>query len=172
MNKNLNKIWLVAQIKRNSCELATRNLERQGFETFLPKIKATIKKDNKFFDKVVLLFPGYIFVGIGQKRSDWIKINSTYGVSKLLTFNNKPSEVPLELIMAIKNRYGENFDPIINEKLKKDDKIKFNNGPFVDLVGHIERVDPKKRIYILLEVMGGHRKLEINLKEKINFVKI
>ena len=130
------------------------------------------EKATSSFDKEMFLFPGYIFVGIDKQSSDWIKINSTYGVSKLLTFNNKPSEVPLELIMAIKNRYEENFKPTINEKLNKGDKIKFNNGPFVDLVGHIERVDAKKRIYILLEVMGGHRRLEIDLKEKISFIKI
>ena len=61
---------------------------------------------------------------------------------------------------------------LINEKLKRGDTIKFNNGPFVDLVTKIESVDSKKRIHVLLEVMGGRRKLEINLKEKINFIKV
>lgn len=172
MYRNLKKKWFVAQIKSNCYDLAVRNLQRQGFETLLPKINATTKKENKFINKKVFVFPGYVFVGIDQQNPNWIKINSTYGVSKLLSFNNKPSEVPLDLIMAIKNRYGEKENPIINEILKKDDKIKFNNGPFVDLVGNIESVDAKKRIYVLLEVMGGYRKLEVNLKQNINFVKM
>ena len=172
MDLDLVKKWFVAQLKPNSCNVAVQNLERQGFETFLPKIKTTIKKVNKFIDKDVLLFPGYAFIGIDLQNSDWAKINSTYGVSKLLSFNNKPSEIPLDLIMALKNRHEGNINPKINEKLKKDDKIKFNNGPFMDLVANIESVDAKKRIYVLLEVMGGHRKLKINLKEKINFIKI
>ncbi len=66
----------------------------------------------------------------------------------------------------------DNINPIINEKLKKGDTIKFNNGPFADLVANIESVDEKNRIYVLLEVMGGLRKLKINLKEEINFIKI
>ena len=172
MNPSLKKKWLVAQIKPNSSDLAFRNLERQGFETFMPKIKATTRKENKFINKEVFVFPGYAFIGVDLQNSYWTKINSTYGVSKLLSFNNKLSEVPLDLIVALKKRFQDNISPIMNEKLKKGDIIKFNNGPFTDLVANIESVDTKKRIYVLLEVMGGRRKLEINLKEKINFVKI
>ena len=172
MYPDLVKKWFIVQIKPNSYHLAFRNLERQGFETFFPKMKVTIKKENKFISKDVLVFPGYGFVGIHLQNSNWTKINSTYGVSKLLCFNNKPSEVPLDLIVALKNRYKNNVNQLTNEKLKKGDSIKFNNGPFVDFVANIESVDAKKRIYILLEVMGGNRKLKINLKEEINFVKI
>ena len=172
MNNNLLKKWFVAQIKPNSHDLAVRNLERQGFETYLPKIQKTLKKKNKFIDKEALLFPGYAFVGIDLQSSDWIKINSTYGVSKLLCFNNKPSEIPLDLIVALKNRYQNNVNQIINENLKRGDTIKFNNGPFADLVANIESINQKKRIYVLLEVMGGHQKLKINLREEINFFKI
>ena len=172
MNQHLDKNWLVVQIKPNSYDLATRNLERQGVETFLPKMKVTIKKENKFIIKDVLVFPGYGFVGIHLQNSNWTKINNTYGVSKVLSFNNRPSEVPLDLIVELKNRFENNVDPIINENLKKGDTIKFNNGPFAELVANIESVEEKKRIYVLLEVMGGHRKLKINLKEKINFIKI
>jgi len=172
LNKSLVKKWLVARIKSNSYDLAFRNLERQGFEIFIPKVKTTIKKENKFINKEALLFPGYGFVGIDLQDPYWTKINSTYGVSKLLTFNNKPCEIPLDLIVTLKNRFENKVDPIINENLKKGDIIKFNNGPFAELVANIESVEEKKRIYVLLEVMGGHRKLEINLKEEINFVKI
>ena len=122
--------------------------------------------------KDVLIFPGYGFVGIDFQNSNWTKINSTYGVSKLLSFNNKPSEVPLDFIATLKQRFEDNINPIINEKLKRGDKIKFINGPFADLVARIESVNAENRIYALLKVMGGRRKLKMNLKEEINFVKI
>lgn len=172
MNTNLVKKWLIVQIKPNSYDLAVRNLERQGFETFLPKMKVTIKKENKFIMKDLFVFPGYAFIGIDLKNSNWTKINNTYGVSKVLAFNNKPSVIHFDLIMALKKRYENNINQKINENLKKGDAIKFNTGPFANLVANIENVDPKKRIYVLLEVMGGHRKLKINLKEEINFIKI
>ena len=172
MNQNLVKKWLVVQIKPNSYDLAIRNLERQGAETFLPKMNTTIKTKTKFVNKDVLVFPGYVFIGIDLRYFYWTKINSTYGVSKLLSFNNKPYEIPIDLILTLKNRYKNNINPVINENLKKGDTIKFNNGPLVDLVASIESIDAKHRIYALLKVLGGRRKLEINLKENINFIKI
>ena len=172
MKQNFVKKWLIAQIKPNSYDLAIRNLERQGFETFIPKMKATIKKENKFINKNLLVFPGYAFIGIDLQISSWTKINNTYGVLKVLAFNNKPSVISLDLIMALKNKYEDNSNPIINENLKKGDSIKFNSGPFANLIANIETVNAERRIYVLLEVMGGHRKLEINLKEEINFTKI
>ena len=172
MNQCLVKKWFVVQIKPNSYDLAIRNLERQGFETFLPKMKATIKTKNKFINKDVAVFPGYAFVGTDLQNPYWTKINSTYGVSKLLSFNNKPYEIPLDLIAVLKNKYKDDINIIIDENLKKGDTIKFNNGPFADFVANIESVDEKKRIYVLLEVMGGRQKLKINLKDEINFIKI
>ena len=172
MNLSFKKKWLVAQIKPNSNDLAFRNLERQGFQTFMPKIKVTTIKENKFINKEVFLFPGYAFIGVDLQNSYWTKINSTYGVSKLLSFNNRPSEVPLDLIVELKKRFQDNINPTINVKLKSGDKIKFNTGPFADLVTKIESVNSKKRINVLLEIMGGVRKLEFDLEEKINFIKI
>ena len=109
MKQNLEKKWVIVQIKLHSYDLASRNLERQGFEIFLPKMKVAIRKETKFITKEVFVFPGYMFVGVDQKSSNWTKINSTYGVSKLLTFNNKPSVIPLGLIVALRDRYENNI---------------------------------------------------------------
>lgn len=172
MSQKLVKRWLVVQIKPNSYNLAVRNLECQGFETFLPKMKVTVKKEKKFMNKEVFVFPGYMFVGINTQHFNWTKINSTYGVSKVLVFNKKPSEIPYDLILALKNRYEDNVDTISKESLRKGDIIKFNSGPFVDLFARIENVEDTNRIWVFLEVMGGYRKLKIKKIEKLKYVKI
>ena len=172
MKNNLEIKWLVAQIKPKSHDLAFRNLQRQGFKTFLPKIKATLKRENKFINKDLLVFPGYMFVGVDVQDSYWTKINSTYGVSKVLVFNNKPSVVPNDFISVLKSKYEENINTIIEKKLKKGDAIKFVNGPFVDLIARIETLDDQNRIWVLLEVMGQHRKVKIQKVENINFTKL
>ncbi len=80
-------------------------MKDKGLKPFMPKIKATTKKKNKFINKEVFVFPGYAFIGVDLQNSYWTKINSTYGVSKLLSFNNKLSEVPLDLIVALKKGF-------------------------------------------------------------------
>ena len=171
MNQNLDKKWFIAQIKPNSYNSAIQNLERQGFETFLPKMKITQRQKDKFIDKNVYVFPGYMFVCFDPDIIMWSKINSTYGVSKILTFNKKPSEISSDLILELKNRYEINSNPTQKTKLLKGDSIKFYTGPFADLIAKVESVDEKNRIWILFEAMGGYQRLKLKNVEKNKYNK-
>ena len=172
MNQSLDKKWFIAQIKPNSYLSATLNLERQGFETFLPKMEITQRQKNKFIVKNVYVFPGYIFVSFDPQIIAWSKINSTYGVSKILAFNKKPSEISSDLILELKIRYEINSNSMQNEKLQKGDSIKFYTGPFADLLAKIESVDENNRIWVLLEAMGGHRRLKLQQTKNFKYNKV
>ena len=171
MNKSLNKKWFIAQIKPNSYHSATQNLERQGFETFLPKMEITQIQKNKFVVKNAYVFPGYMFVCFDMHSISWTKINSTYGVSKILTFNKKPSEISSDFILALKNRYEINDNPTRKETLKQGDSIKFYAGPFADLIAKVESVEENNRIWVLLEAMGGYQRLKLQKVEKNKYNK-
>lgn len=172
MDQNLFKKWSVAQIRPNSVSLAIRNLERQGFEPFAPKMNLTIKKKNKFFNKEVFVFPGYVFVGIDSQSPNWGKINSTYGVSKILVFNNRVAEISHNLILALKNRYEGPFKSTSEQNLVQGDSIKFNSGPFVDLIANIEKIDAQNRIWLVFNVMGGKRRLKLPKEKSLEYFKI
>ena len=172
MNHSLDKKWYIAQIKPNSYSTAIQNLERQGFQTFLPKIEITQRKEKKFVVKNAYVFPGYMFVCFDMHSISWTKINSTYGVSKILTFNKKPSEISSDFILALKNRYEINDNPTRKETLKQGDSIKFFAGPFADVIAKVESVDENNRIWVLLEAMGGYRKLKLQKNQSIKYNKI
>lgn len=171
MNKKPSETWLIAQIKRNSYHLACRNLVRQDFEIFIPKMKITVKKEKKFIIKDVFVFPGYIFIKINKQNSNWTKINNTYGVSKLLTFNNSPAEISNDLIIDLKIRYEVNMDRLTGVGLQKGDLIKFQYGPFVEHMAKIESLEETNRIWVLLEFLGGYRKLKLQKPEMSTFIK-
>ena len=172
MNLSLEKKWFIAQIKSNSYNTAIQNLERQGFETFLPKMELTQRQKDKFIVKRVYVFPGYIFVCFDPSISSWSKINSTYGVSKILAFNNKPSEISSELIQELKARYQIDTITMQKENLQKGDSIKFYSGPFADLIAKVESVDEHKRIWVFLEAMGGYRRLKLEQTKKFKYNKV
>ena len=168
MNQHLEKKWFIAQIKPNSYKSAIQNLERQGFETFLPEMKITKRQKDKFIYKNVYVFPGYIFVCFDTQIISWTKINSTYGISKILTFNKKPSEISSDLIQELKNRYEFKTNLTKKDKLQKGDTIKFYAGPFADIIAKVESVDQNNRIWVLLEAMGGYKRLKLqNAKQNI-----
>jgi transcriptional antiterminator RfaH len=169
---NSERIWSIAQIKPNSYDRAIRNLERQGFEVFLPKIIKTIRHNNKFVHKDHYVFPGYMFVGFNQDFREWVKINSTYGVSKVLVFNNKPSEINHDLILALKDRYEINRNSTLKEELQAGDNIKLNSGPFSDLLLKVDATEGKDRIWVLLEFLGSQKRIKLTNINKRSYIKI
>jgi len=124
-------------------------------------MEITQKKVNKFLFKIGYVFPGYMFVCFDPDIITWTKINSIYGVSKILTFNNKPSEISFDLIQDLKIRYEINSNPTQKETLKPGDSIKFYSGPFADVIAKVESVDENNRVWILLEAMVVYRKLKL-----------
>ena len=172
MKQRLGKKWFIAQIKPNSYKSAIQNLERQDFETFLPKMETTQRQKNKFIVKNVYVFPGYIFVSFDPQVIAWSKINNTYGVSKILAFNKKPSEISSDLILELKIRYEINSNLTQKEKLQKGDSIKFHLGPFADLIAKVESVDENNRIWVLLEAMGGYRRLKLQKTKNFKYNKV
>ena len=61
--------WMVVQTKSNCENKASKNLMRQGFSVFFPKIKKNVSRFNKFYSTIKPLFPGYIFVSIIKNKS-------------------------------------------------------------------------------------------------------
>jgi transcriptional antiterminator RfaH len=51
--------WYLVQLKPNGHKLAKANLERQGFNTFLPLQNVTKRTAQKFMDRTIPLFAGY-----------------------------------------------------------------------------------------------------------------
>jgi hypothetical protein len=73
--------WSVAQTKPNREKMALRNLKRQGYEAFFPFFLKTNRHKHLVVEP---LFRSYVFIRLDDDLT-WAPINSTYGVSYLLT---------------------------------------------------------------------------------------
>ena len=93
--------WFAAQTKTNGHYQAQKNLENQGFKTFLPLIETSKRSAKKFITKSVPLFPGYIFVSFSMSNLNWRSINSTLGVTRLICQNRVPMMVPPEVVFSL-----------------------------------------------------------------------
>ena len=111
--------WYLIQFKPNSHRLAERNLQRQGFETFLPMQKITRRKASRFVSDLKPLFPGYMFVSVNSELAPWRSINSTIGVSKLVSFEGKPKPLPLQLISGLMLRCDASGDIAPTQKSER-----------------------------------------------------
>jgi transcriptional antiterminator RfaH len=146
--------WFLAQCKPNSHQIAQRNLARQGFPVFLPLQESTSRARGQFFTQLRPLFPGYLFVKLDIRNGPWRAVNSTLGVTRLVSLGAEPTPVPRELVDELRQRCNPTgrLQPALT--LLPGDQVTFATGPFAELVATIERIAPDRRVWVLLELMG------------------
>ena len=146
--------WHLIQFKPNSHRLAERNLHRQGLETFLPMQKITRRKASRFVSDLKPLFPGYMFVSVKSDLEPWRAINSTIGVSKLVSFEGKPKPLPLQLISGLMLRCDASGTLLPPKSLNEGDSVEMLTGPFANFIATVDTIDPEQRIWVLMDFMG------------------
>ncbi|MDB2320691.1 transcriptional activator RfaH [Amylibacter sp.] len=155
--------WFVLQFKPNSHNQAVKNLTRQGFATFLPLHSATSRRATRFISTAQPLFPGYMFVKFDRTKSEWHKINNTYGVSRLITFNSILKSIPITVVDSLMMRYDLSGKLLPIKKLKKGDQVTVLKGPFANFIATVEKYEADQRIWILMDLMGRKTKIKTPL---------
>jgi len=156
----MSKEWFILQFKSNSHQLAAKNLNRQGFETFLPLHDTTSRRLSRFINTSKPLFPGYMFIKFDRAESEWHKINSTYGVSRLITFNTTLKSIPTIFVNHLMNRYDLSGKLLPIKKLNKGDQVTVLTGPFANFIATVEKYEADQRIWILMDLMGREAKIQ------------
>ena len=155
------KQWHLVQFKPNSHRLALANLQRQGFETFLPLQEITRRKASCFTVDLRPLFPGYMFVGVELNATPWLTINSTIGISRLVSFANNYKPLPLNLISSLMFRCDEGGKLLPSKTLNAGDSVEVLTGPFANFVATVEKIDTQQRVLVLMEFMGQSTRMHV-----------
>jgi len=137
-------------------------LQRQGFETFLPMQKITRRKASRFVSDLKPLFPGYMFVSVNSELAPWRSINSTIGVSKLVSLEGKPKPLPLQLISGLMLRCDASGELLPPKSLNEGDSVEMLTGPFANFIATVDRIDPEQRIWVLMDFMGQKTRVQVS----------
>ena len=153
--------WYLIQFKTNSHYLAERNLKRQGFETFLPMQRITSRKSSRFVSDLKPLFPGYMFVKANTELAPWRKINSTIGVSRLVTFQGRPKSLPILLVPGLMQRCDASSVLLPPKNIRQGDIVEILTGPLSNFIATVDTIDPTQRIWILINFMGQKTRMQV-----------
>ena len=156
--------WYVAQTHPNSEGKAAIQLQRQGFETYLPRYIKTARHARRTRLLQAPLFPRYIFVRLDPQTQRWRAVNSTTGITQLVGHGDRPSPVVAGIIESLKQREGANgfFDfaaPAMS--FKPGDAVCVVRGVFEACQGFFEARTDRDRVAILLDLLG--RKVRVVL---------
>lgn len=153
--------WYLAQLKPNCQRIAEANLARQGFDTFLPQQEETRRTRTGFSTTMRPLFPGYIFVAFEAARGGWRAINATYGITRLVSFDDRPQPVPQDIVSELKRRCDAEGRMTPGFQARVGERVRIAVGPFADFMARVEKMTPDKRIWVLLELMGRDTRLTV-----------
>lgn len=154
--------WHLAQLKPNATAIAERNLTRQGIRSFLPRHAVTKRQRGRFTTVKAPLFPGYLFVALNTTQGKWRAVNSTQGITQLVSFGGAPASVPQEIVSQLMQRCDRSGLLQATDALSPGDPVKLVAGPFADFIATIEQIDPDRRVWVLMDFMGSQTRIRVD----------
>jgi transcriptional antiterminator RfaH len=154
--------WIVLKTKPQRERWAAENVARQQFEYYFPQIVERNRKNRLLEAKP--LFPGFIFVHIGQQ---WYCLLSTFGVIGILMAGESPDIMPDRAIYQLhlrENNQGYIDLPAAPKRVKINEQARIEKGPLAGHMGLVTGMRDQERIKILLDILG--RKTEILVAER------
>lgn len=153
--------WIVVKTKSQNENKAFKNLKKQGYDVFYPKVLKNIIFFNKLKKATKPFFPGYIFVNL-RKNDNWYKINNTIGVSRIIQFGSKIPFLPAYFIEKIKDKCDDNGIYDQEEPINRGDNIKIKKDYLYQIDGIFDEYIGTNRAIILLDILGSKVKTVID----------
>jgi transcriptional antiterminator RfaH len=155
--------WYVVQTQINCEAKAADNLRRQGYEAYLPRYMKRRRHARKVDFTAKPLFPRYMFVAVDVATQRWRSIQSTFGVSRLVTHGEEPAALPEGVVQALKAREDRSgfVKMVARPAFAPGDKVRVIAGAFMDNAGLFNGMADHDRVSILLDMLG--RKVRVLL---------
>jgi transcriptional antiterminator RfaH len=156
------KSWYLIHTKIHQERVALENLERQGFECFLPLIRAEKLRRGALQIVQEALFPRYLFIrlGTGLESQSWAPIRSTLGVSRLVTFGQIPAKIDDELFAAMQSQ--SEASEIVLRHFEHGEHVVVTEGPFVCVDAIFQMADGEGRVILLLNILSKQVKMTVS----------
>lgn len=153
--------WYLIHTKIRQERVALENLERQGFECFLPQIQVEKLRQSTLQVVQEALFPRYLFIRLDTSREgqNWAPIRSTVGVSRLVTFGNIPAKIADGLVDLIRTQTqsGE----VLLRHFTPGELVVVTDGPFAGLEAIYQMKDGEGRVMVLLNILSKPVKMSV-----------
>ncbi len=154
--------WYLIHTKPRQEKHALENLERQGYECYLPLYPTEKLYRRRLTVTDSPLFPRYLFIRLGQENSDksWNPLRSTRGVSQLVRFGQHPAQVDDALIALLKSRERQSEPERV---FNQGDPVQIVDGPFADIEAIYQIPDGERRALVLIEILSKPVSLRVDL---------
>ena len=149
--------WFLILTKPSGEKTAKINLERQGYRVYYPRLERSTLYRGRWIDRVVALFPRYLFVQLDPASQSLAPVRSTLGVASIVRFGSEAAVVPGAIVDGLLH----SADPATGlhrltrgRALERGSVVHVIAGVFEGLQGIFERDAGNERVVILLKLLG------------------
>lgn len=147
--------WYLIYTKPRQEFIADLNLARQGFTTYLPRVRILRKRGAFRAPGVEPFFPRYLFIRLSRQNDNWAPIRSTIGVASLVRFGSEPARVPFELVDRLKRDEGaDGLHEIKQSSIAVGGRVRIKDGPLSGYEGILLARSGQERAVLLLNLLG------------------
>jgi transcriptional antiterminator RfaH len=159
------KRWYAVHTRPHAEARALENLERQGFEAWLPLYRKQRRRARRSEQVLRPLFPRYLFVALDLDGEQWRPVLSTYGVADLVSSGDGPLALADAVIDALRARADEDGHYTLARGLKPGDKVRIESGPMRNLEGILEVEGDTDRVVVMLHLLGREVRVKLSSDE-------
>lgn len=177
MSGNMEKQWYVVhtysgyenKVKINlEKRVETMGMQDKIFRVIVPEDEETEIKDGK--KKVVKKksFPGYVLTEMIMTDDSWYVVRNTPGVTGFVGSSGhgtKPTPLLPEEVDAVLRRMGVQKTEV-QVDFEVNENVRVKEGPFADMEGTIESIDPdKQKLKVLVDMFGRETPIELDFSQ-------
>ncbi|WP_445558106.1 transcription termination/antitermination protein NusG [Ochrobactrum sp. A-1] len=160
--------WYVLSFQAGRENVAELNLQRQGFETWMPRQIRWVSHARRRYERRIPFFPGYMFISLDLNKQRWRQVNGTVGVRSLIMQGDLPVPCPIGLIEALQTQFGSEGIVDVAETFTVGASVRITSGPFSEAVGTLVHLDGVGRVRILLKMMHGEVAVSLRAHDLIS----
>jgi transcriptional antiterminator RfaH len=157
------KHWYLIHTKPRKEMVAEQNLQRQGYEVYLPLIQQPHRRRGHWVEIIEPMFPRYLFVRLRIGYDSIRPIRYTTGVHNLVRFTEEPSVVSEQIVESLKRT--ADFDTGLHyykgPLFKPGDAVIVERGPLAGLQAIFLAETGQERVIILLNMLGRENHVTI-----------
>lgn len=157
--------WFVVRTEPQRERTAQTHLTASGNGAYLPLERRTINKGRGLSRTLYLpIFRGYLFLWLYRGGERWRDIQETIGVLDFLRVDHRPAIVENNIIEQIALKEAELLapPPKVSQQYTIGSQIRVLDGPFMDWIATIDKLDDRGRITALLDLMGRATPVEFD----------
>ncbi len=141
------------------------------FQVLVPTEEEIEIKNGKRHPVERKIFPGYVLVEMVMGDDSWYVVRNTPGVTSFVGSGNKPTELTDAEVRAILRQIKLDA-PKYKVAFTKGEAVRVTDGPFTDLHGVVDEVNPERnKVKVLVSIFGRETPVELDFLQIEKLVK-